>query len=64
MRNLRNSLNHITLLSEIQDFIQSNNSNDLQDFLNECISPKVGLFDLLRYLEYNLNTEHPLPRKM
>ena len=37
---------HAALLKEIQEFIQS--KSDVQDFLDECISSKAGLFDLLR----------------
>lgn len=66
MKKLRNSSKHSTLLSEIKEFIQSASyeKNDLQDFLEECISPKVGLFDLLRYRCYNLMIEHLQSRRM
>lgn len=48
LRQLRHSSRdkHAALLKEIQEFILS--SSDVQELLNECISPKAGIFDLLR----------------
>jgi hypothetical protein len=58
LKQLRNSTRdkHEALLKEMQDFIES--SNDIQEFLNECLLPKAGLFDLLRYNKC-LKLEHP-----
>lgn len=44
------SSKHHTLLQEIRDWIDASSGQELQDFLKEAVTPKSGLFDLLRYV--------------